>query len=233
MTRRPLGSLLRSRGAVLVITCAIVVAAGAVTGGAWLRRQPPPLPMYGLVPDFSLVERSGHIATRADLAGKVSIVDFFYTRCPDVCPLQSAHMARLQTELTGAPDARLVSITVDPDHDRPAVLAAYAARFQADPTRWLFLTGPRDAVYRLAVDGFHLAAVVSGALRPTPWWPGLGPAQAWAHEEPAGSKVIQLVHASYFALVDRQAHIRGYFEGTRWDDVQRLQKDAKRLLAQR
>ena len=232
MTRAALSWVPRSRRALLVVTITAVAAVALVGTGAWLRRQPPPLPTYGEVPEFALIERSRQTIGRSALVGKVSIVDFFYTRCPDVCPLQSANLARLQTELADAPDALLVSITVDPDYDRPDVLAAYATRFDADPTRWLFLTGQREAIYRLAVDGFHLAAVVSGALRPNPGWPGLGPARAWAHEEAARPKVIQLVHASYFALVDRQAHIRGYFDGTSWDDVQRLQKDAKRLLAQ-
>jgi len=90
--------------------------------------------VYGAVPDFELMERSGRSITRADLLGKVSVVDFFYTRCTDSCPLQSAHLARLQADLGGARDLLLISITVDPDHDDRDALASYAARFHADPT---------------------------------------------------------------------------------------------------
>src|SRR5262249_56757143 len=89
---------------------------------------------------------------------------FFYTRCTDSCPLQSAQQARLQADLGGARDLLLISITVDPDHDDRDALASYAARFHADPNHWLFLTGPRPDIYRLAVNGFHLAVI---AARPS------------------------------------------------------------------
>jgi protein SCO1/2 len=216
----------------------MMVALGLTGGGlvTWMRWRAPgaeSLPVYGPVPDFSLLERGGRIITRADLLGKVSIVDFFYTRCPDTCPLLSAHLARLQTAFAGAPDLLLVSITVDPDHDTRQALAAYAARFHADPHRWLFLTGPRDAIYRLAVDGFHLAVIGSGPAPRRPAWAWLEPGQAFAHDEGAGPKVTQVIHASRFALVDRQARVRGYFDGTDWADVARLHESAERLLAAR
>ncbi len=120
------------------------------------------LDVYGHVPDFSLIERSGRRVGRSDLLGKIWVVDFFYTRCTDTCPLQSAHMARLQADLSGQRDVRLVSISIDPEHDTPKVLIAYARRFRADPDRWLFLTGSRAAIYQLAVDGFHLGVAESG-----------------------------------------------------------------------
>jgi protein SCO1/2 len=217
----------------------VLMAALVLTGGGlitWMRWRAPDaesLPVYGPVPDFSLVERSGRIITRADLLGKVSVVDFFYTQCPDTCPLLSAHLARLQAAFSGAPDLLLVSITVDPDHDTRQALAAYAERFHADPHRWLFLTGPREAIYHLAVDGFHLAVIGSGPAPMRPAWAWLAPHQAFAHDdEEAGPKVTRVVHASRFALVDRQARLRGYFDGTDWADVERLQKDAGRLLAE-
>lgn len=124
---------------------------GALAARAWMHpRGPGPLPVYATLPDFSLVERSARAITRSDLLGKVSVVDFFYTRCTEACPLLSAYLARLQSDLSGVPDALLVSITVDPVHDSPEVLTAYAAQFHANPRRWLFLTGPRAAIYQLA-----------------------------------------------------------------------------------
>ncbi len=210
---------------------ALVLTAVAVAAWGWLRHvNAERLEVYGTVPDFSLVERSGRTVTRAALLRKVSVVDFFYTRCPDTCPLQSAHLARLQAELSGVPDVLLVSITVDPDHDTRAVLSEYAARFRAEPSRWLFLTGPREAIYRLAVDGFHLAATASHHTVPESTWAWLRPASAWAHEQQAFPKIIQLVHGSRFALVDREARIRGYFDGTDWESVKQLQEDLTWLL---
>jgi protein SCO1/2 len=215
----------------------LIVTVGVVGAWAWWHRgSVEPLEVHGTVPDFSLVDRSGRTVTRPDLLGKVSVVDFFYTRCPDTCPLQSAHLARLQAELSGARDMLLISITVDPDHDNRDVLAAYAQRFRADAARWLFLTGPREAIYHLAVDGFHLAATASREPGVPPDRAWIGPARALAHERTLpeqaddGARVIRLVHASRFALVDRRARVRGYFDGTDWDAVKRLEEHLKRLL---
>jgi protein SCO1/2 len=227
----------RSRPSLLgLVVLALVVAVAAVTAWAWLRPRPAEQVVdLGVVPDFALTERSGRAVTRADLLGKVSVVDFFYTRCTDTCPLQSAHLARLQGELAGAPDAQLISITVDPEHDDLQVLSAYAAQFKADPQRWLFLTGPRDAIYRLAVDGFHLAVVASQSRpAPAPARGWLAPPSAWAHEgEKAEPAAIQLAHAARFAVVDRQGRIRNYFDGTRWEEVERMRGELDRLLARR
>ena len=214
-----------------------VVVGAAVSAWIWWRAvTADPLEVYGNVPDFSLVDRSGRTVTRADLLGKVSVVTFFYTRCQDTCPLQSAHLARLQAGLAGVPDLLFVSITVDPGHDSQAVLSSYAESFHASPTRWLFLTGPREAIYHLAVDGFHLAALASLESPRAPGRAWIGPAPALAHEPAAASdggepvKIIQLVHGSRFALVDAGARIRGYFDGTNWDDVRRLEAHLRRLL---
>jgi protein SCO1/2 len=192
------------------------------------------LAVYGQVPEFSLIERSGRQITPADLRGKVWIVDFFYTECPDTCPLQSAHMARLQDELAQEPDARLVSISVDPEHDTPEVLAEYAARYGADPDRWLFLTGSKDTIYQLAVDGFHLGIVERDEhawLGTDDGWAWLGPVSAWAHTLHNPNR--KLIHSSRVVLVDRQAQIRGYYHGTDWESLDRLQANVKLVLRER
>src|SRR5262245_44198000 len=117
----------------------------------------PPDDNLGEVTDFALTERTGATVQRADLLGKVWVAAFGFTRCTGPCPQVSGTMARLQAELAGQPDVRLVSFSVDPDHDTPEVLRQYAERFGADPQRWLFLTGPRDDLYRLIQESFHLA----------------------------------------------------------------------------
>src|SRR5438105_12473470 len=107
----------------------------------------PRLDDLGPVEDFALTERSERPVTRADLLGKVWVAAFGFTRCTGPCPQVSGTMARLQAELAGQPDLRLVSFSVDPDHVTPGVLREYAQRFGADPQRWLYLTGPRDDMY--------------------------------------------------------------------------------------
>ena len=97
------------------------------------------------LPDFRLIDQNGRAITRADLRGKVAAVDFIYTRCPlpDVCPRLSANFAALQRKFLprlGA-DLVLLSVTVDPDYDTPAVLLDYAKRWRAETQGWRFLTG--------------------------------------------------------------------------------------------
>src|SRR5207249_7347314 len=87
---------------------------------------------YGSVPPFSLIERSGRPVGRDDLLGHVAVIDFIYTECTETCPTQSLQFAQLEKDFAGARDLRLVSITVDPHHDTPEVLAQYAARYGAD-----------------------------------------------------------------------------------------------------
>lgn len=110
------------------------------------------------LPEFALTDRSGRIVTREDLAGKVWVANFIFTRCPSVCPDLTRKMANVRRQLhaRGADDVVSVSISVDPVFDTPAVLDAYARNHQADSTSWLFLTGDPDAVVRLVNDGFHL-----------------------------------------------------------------------------
>lgn len=188
---------------------------------------------YRNVPDFSLTERSGKTISRADLLGRVSVVDFFYTRCNETCPLQSAYLARLQREPSLDSSVLLVSITVDPEYDTPAVLTDYATRFDADSRQWLFLTGPRSDIYRLAVDGFGLAAFSAHRLEHLLARTWLGPPAVWAHEATATPRIIRLVHASRFAVVDRAGRIRDYVDGTDLTGMDRLLSSVAQALRER
>ncbi len=149
----------------------ILVLIGVMGAGVWslirgqtaarrvLADRSPRLPVYSSVPEFSLIERSGRKVKRTEFLGKIWVVNFFYSHCPDTCPLQSAEMARLQADLATESDVRLVSITVDPQRDTLQVLSRYADRFGADHDRWLFLTGEKEAIYRFAQDGLRLPVI--------------------------------------------------------------------------
>lgn len=177
----------------------------------WEERPLEGLGSFGTVPDFALIERSGRRVERSHLLGKVWIVNFIYTHCPDTCPLQSAQMAQLQVDLMTEKEVRLVSITVDPERDTLEALSRYAGRFGADPDRWLFLTGEKGAIYRLAQEGFHLSAVeVPPEKRATP--------------------EASHLHSSRFVLVDRQARIRGYYPSNDVEALRRLRQDVETLL---
>jgi protein SCO1/2 len=156
-----------------------------------------PLPNLGTIPEMSLVDQNRQSFDRSDLMGRISIVDFVFTRCPAICPLLSEKMSQLQDRFEGAgPDVQLLSISVDPEHDTPDVLRAYAERYGADPARWRFLTGDADEVNSVVVRGFRQA---------------MG--------EPVETEAgVDVMHSSHFVLVDREGEIRGFFandsEGT-------------------
>src|SRR2546425_9870793 len=102
-------------------------------------QQPKPLPIYGSVPDFELTAQSGTAFTRKDLEGKIWVADFIYTTCTGPCPLMTRKMRQVQA---ARPEILLLSFSVDPEHDTPQVLSAYARAAQAHPS-WFFLTGDR------------------------------------------------------------------------------------------
>src|SRR3954471_11325887 len=163
---------------------------------------------FGTVPDFTLTERSGQRVTRSDLKGQIWLADFIYTTCEDTCPLESATMEKLQTQLKD-PRAKLVSISVDPDRDTPNVLARYADVFHADPQRWLFLTGNKNEIYRIVQEGFHLSAIP-------------------ASDDSEHSDGV--FHDAHFVLVDGSAQIRGYYESNDAEALRRLTADIGKLL---
>jgi cytochrome oxidase Cu insertion factor (SCO1/SenC/PrrC family) len=107
------------------------------------------------VKDFTFTERSGRQVTKADLLGHPWLVSFIFTRCAGPCPRVSGRMADLQRLLMGT-DVKLVTLTVDPDFDKPEVLNRYAQSFGADANRWLYLTGDKEKTYRLINDSFKM-----------------------------------------------------------------------------
>ena len=188
------------------------IALAAIAGAAlWqFLTRPAPLPVLGQVPDFALTNRDGRTVRRADLAGAPWVADFIFTRCGASCPMMSMRMARLEGELPEDLGARLVSFTVDPEYDTPEVLRRYAESFGA-PGRWLFLTGTREELHRLSIEGFKLAVDDS-------------PAVAASAGEP-------ILHSTRFVLVDGKGRIRGYYEAFDEESMGRLERDLERLAS--
>ncbi len=106
---------------------------------------------------FELIERSGKTINSDDLKGQPYVVGFFFTLCPSICINQNAKVQELQEKYRGQP-LRLLSISCDPEVDRPQVLTEYAKRFDADPEQWLFLTGEMDNISRVAAEMYFLSA---------------------------------------------------------------------------
>ncbi len=161
------------------------------------------LPKLGSVPPFQLTDQNGQPFGSKQLRGKIWMADFIYTTCPGPCPMISSRMSETQKPLRDT-DVKLVSFSVDPAHDTPAVLRGYAEKLQAQPGRWEFLTGNKDTIYRLSRDGFKLAVGAEDNGQP--------------------------IHSTRVILVDRQGIIRGYYDATAADAVTRLLADTNHLL---
>lgn len=189
------------------------------------------LQVFGEAPDFALIERSGQLLTKEALLGKVWIANFIFTRCTTECPVISNRMAYLQELFAAEAELRLVSISVDPEHDTPEILARYAQSFNAQPQRWLFLTGEKAAVHRLVRDGFYLGLQDprhSGSKKLLNFGPTVALAHHGTHAPPETDPLI--VHSGRFVLVDRHGQIRSYCDSNDEHAWRRLPRDVKFLL---
>jgi protein SCO1/2/putative membrane protein len=165
----------------------------------------------GSVADFALTERGGRTIHRAEFEGKVWVAGFIFTHCNQSCPRITASMAQLQRDFAGNHDLVLVSFSVDPERDTPERLQAYASSYQANPQRWLFLTGNQEAVYQLIRGSFHL-----------------GVEQKTGENRVPGDEVL---HSNKLVLVDRRGRIRGYFEGTDPEELAQLRRKIAVLIS--
>jgi len=201
--RRPRITRMVTGGALLA---ALVLGVAALAARFGSSRPTGDLDRHGPVGDFALRSQTGEEVTRGSLAGQVWIADFVFTRCSFTCPQMSREMAQVAADLARFADFRCVSFSVDPEHDTETVLAAYAANYGADPGRWVFLTGDKGLIYRLARESFHLGA-----------------AEAEGGPEP-------ILHSTRFVLVDRAGTIRGYYDSAEPERLRALRRDAVALL---
>lgn len=165
--------------------------------------------MLATLPAFSLLDASGAEITKVSLAGRPFIADFIFTRCPASCPRLTARMKELELRLPKSSQTRIVSISVDPEHDRPEVLAAYAERWEIRDPRWIFLTGEREAVWTLIRKGFLLPV------------------------EPQDDATNPILHSNRFALVDAAGNLRGTYEAFEEGALDRLLADLAAVEAER
>jgi len=158
------------------------------------------LPVMGQVPTFEMTSQDGKPFHSESLAGHVWVADFIFTHCPGPCLRMSSHMRKVQTATASTPEIRMLSFTVDPDRDTPPVLSAFASRYQANPARWVFLTGPQATLQMLSRETFKLGDV-DGSMN----------------------------HSTRFVLVDKQGRVRGIYGTQDEDPVRRVTADALQL----
>jgi protein SCO1/2/putative membrane protein len=161
------------------------------------------------VKDFELVDTQGQRVTKADLAGKPWVICFIFTRCAFTCPQISQAMWKLQEQLDDV-DMRFVSLTVDPDFDTPVKLRNYAQTYNADPKRWLFLTGDKAEIYRLIHESFLMPVqeIVGEARKPG----------------------FEVAHSNNIMLVDAAGRVVGKYNGISDTEMVSLRKAIHEMI---
>lgn len=162
--------------------------------------------IYHHVPEFDYLNQDSVMISSKDFKNKVWVVDFFFTHCPTICPPMTFQMKRLSEMTTDLSDnVQFFSFSIDPDKDQPTRLRSYIESRNIKAKNWSFLTGNEDATHLLAKEFFN------GAERDDTVDGGFG-------------------HTPYFALVDKEGLVRGVYIGTEAEDVDRLEKDLRKLL---
>jgi protein SCO1/2 len=178
------------------------------------KKAPEQLPVLGQVHDFKLTNQDGREITLREFQGSVLLVNFIFTSCPDICPLMTQQMAKIQRRLKGtAKSIQLVSVSVDPFNDKPEVLKKYALKHNADLKLWTFLTGPMPEIKRLVVDDFKTALDGKSVSDPEDY-----------------SGIMDITHSEYFVLVDQVGQIRGYKLAKNEEQINLLVRDLAILV---
>lgn len=181
----------------------------------------PRLGVYGeevgsSIRPFKLINQLGDTITEQDVKGKILVVEYFFSRCKSICPVMNENMALVYEAFKTSDDVLILSHTCDPEYDDVSVLQAYSQKFNADPKRWLFLTGSKKDLYNQALYSYKIA-----------------------YQENIGKPLDeQFIHAPNFVLVDKQGRLRASkkadkletYNGTDTADVRRLINDIQELI---
>jgi protein SCO1 len=159
------------------------------------------------IPAFGFVDQDSNLITEALVDDKIYVVDFFFTTCPTICPKMSQQMVRVHDEFLEEDRVVLISHTIDPGHDTVEVLKAYAEALDVTTERWHMVTGEQDSLYNMA--RYYMV-----------------PAQEDA-DAPGG-----YIHSGAFILLDGNRHVRGFYDGTKPEEVDEMMEDMRWLLSQ-
>jgi len=160
---------------------------------------------YHKINDFSLTNQNGQLISQEFYQNKIYIADFFFTTCPDICPIMTENMGYLQNELKNQTDVLLVSFSVTPNVDSVDVLRSYADLKGVDDSKWNLFTGSKKDIYELARKSFLVAK-----------------------NDGDGGK-YDMIHTENFVLVDKESRIRGFYDGTNEEEMNKLLNDVNIL----
>jgi protein SCO1 len=161
--------------------------------------------IYHTIADFSFIDQDSSVVTNETFQGKIYVADFFFTSCRTICPLMKTQMLRVYDSIRNNEDVLILSHTIDPEYDTVGLLRDFANRLGVKSERWHFVTGAQDSIYDIAQTSYFATAMIDKT-------------------EPDG-----FIHSGAFLLIDKERRIRGKYDGTIEEDVNRLLADIRRL----
>ena len=168
------------------------------------------LPVLSYVKNFSFTDQDGKQLTQGNVEGKVYVTEYFFTTCKGICPKMNENMKTIYEKYKAEPDFAIVSHTCQPEVDSIPLLKAYSKTMNAG-SNWHFVTGNKDSLYKMARESYLLD-----------------------NEKNTSMNIQdQFIHTQFFALVDKEARVRGVYDGLKNDELEKLSKDIKDLLKER
>jgi protein SCO1 len=184
---------------------------------ACIEKKETPLPIFGerevagtdtvyhKIADFKFVNQDSAIVTNETFRDKIYVADFFFTSCRTICPIMKTQMLRVHDALLNDPEVMILSHTIDPEYDTVGLLHNFADRLGVKSSKWQFVTGNKDSIYNIAQKSYFATAMEDKS-------------------EPDG-----FIHSGAFLLIDKDQRIRGKYDGTKEEDVNRLLTDIEKL----
>jgi protein SCO1/2 len=160
---------------------------------------------YHRIADFELINQNGKTVSQEDYKDKIYIADFFFTTCPSICPIMTEHMVEIQKEILDDPEVMLLSHSVTPEIDSVSVLKEYALKKGVIDSKWNLVTGDKKQIYELARKSYLVA------------------------KDDGDGGPFDMIHTENFVLIDTKKRIRGFYDGTDPQEIQKLLEDLKIL----
>jgi protein SCO1/2 len=161
--------------------------------------------VYHTIAPFAFLDQDSVWVTNDTFKDNIYVADFFFTTCRTICPIMKKQMLRVYEATAEMPDVKILSHTIDPEYDTIALLHDFAERLGVESKRWHFVTGVKDSIYKIAQTSYFATAMEDKT-------------------EPDG-----FIHSGAFLLIDKKQRIRGKYDGTKEEDVNRLIIDIKKL----
>ena len=162
--------------------------------------------IYQTIQPFSYLNQDSLLVTEKDFNGKIYVADFFFTSCNTICPVMHENMLRVYNKFKGNSGVKILSHSIDSKYDLPSRLKKYADKLGVEGTQWEFVHGSADSIYNVSAKNYLVAAYEDKS-------------------SPQG-----FVHQGWFILVDQDKQMRGAYDGTKKDQVEKLIEDMQTLL---